>query len=175
MFTKDNRTKLLKIFFDNPNKEFYIRELSRLTRLSPSGILKIVSKLEREKIILKKKNNVTTNFKLNLNFEKVLRLKRIYNLYFLYDSELIDFLIDLYNYPTCIIVFGSYSLGEDFEKGDIDIAVITKKHKKLDLSKFEKYLSKEIHLLEVDLDKVSEEFKNNLANGVILYGHLDLK
>lgn len=174
MFTKDNRIRLLKIFFDSPNKEFYIRELARLTNLSPAGILRIASKLEKEKIILKKKNKATTDIKLDLN-ENTLKLKRIYNLYFLYGSGLVDFLVDSYNHPSCIILFGSYSLGEDIEKGDIDIAIITNKHKILDLSKFEKDLNKRIHLLEVDLKKVSKEFISSLINGVVVYGYLSIK
>ena len=43
------------------------------------------------------------------------------------------------------------------------------------LSKFEKYLGRKIHLLEVDINNVSKEFKNNLANGFILEGYLDLQ
>lgn len=173
MFQKENRYKIMKLFFNNPNKEFYLREISRLTKIPPSGTFRILNKLEKENLIIKNKNKAVTNFKFKDN-EEVKRLKRLFNINNIYESKLVDFLIDKYNNPTAIVLFGSYSLGEDNEKGDIDIAVITKKHKDLDLLKFEKYLGKRIHLLEVDLNNVSKEFKNNLANGFILEGYLNL-
>jgi len=173
MFQKENKNKIMKLFFNNPNKEFYLREISRLTKVSPSGSFRILNKLEGKNLIVRNKNKAVTNFKLKNN-EDVKRLKRLFNINSVYESKLVDFLIDKYNNPTAIVLFGSYSLGEDNEKGDIDIAVITKKHKDLDLLKFERYLGKSIHLLEVDLDKVSKEFKNNLANGFILGGYLSL-
>jgi len=173
MFQKENKNKIMNLFFNNPNKEFYLREISRLNGIPPSGTFRILNELEKKGLITRNKNKAVTNFKLKDN-EKVRILKRLFNISNIYKSKLADFLADNYNNPTAIVLFGSYSLGENNEKGDIDIAVITKKHKDLDLSKFEKYLGRKIHLLEVDINNVSKEFKNNLANGFVLGGYLSL-
>ena len=174
MFQRKNEHKIMELFFRHPNKEFYLREISRLTKVPPSGCFRILNKLEKDNLINKKKNKATTNFKLGDNLE-IKRLKRLFNIKCVYESKLVDYLMNKYNNPESIVLFGSYPLGEDDEKGDIDIAIITKKHKELNLINFEKYLGKKIHLLEVNLSRVSKEFKNNLANGFILEGYLDLQ
>ena len=95
--------------------------------------------------------------------------------YSLYDSGLIDFLKEKYQFPETIIIFGSYSKGEDTEKSDIDIAVITRLEKNLDFSLFEKKLQRKINLLELkNLEKAKKEFINNLINGIVLDGVIQI-
>lgn len=68
------------------------------------------------------------------------------------------------------MLFGSFSRGEDTENSDIDIVVITKKGLSLNTEKYDKVLKKRVNIHEVDLIKISEEFKANLANGIVLEG-----
>ena len=42
MIIKDNNYKVMKLFFDSPEKKMHIREIARMTKLSPPGVLKIV-------------------------------------------------------------------------------------------------------------------------------------
>ena len=81
---------------------------------------------------------------LYIEYKKFIRMKRIYNLNSLYLAGLVDFLVKEYNNPEAIICFGSYSKGEDFEKSDIDIAIINGKEKDIALEKFEKNLGRKI-------------------------------
>ena len=173
MITKDNNLKIMGFFFKYPNKTFHIRELARLTNLSSTGIIKIIKRLKNERLIVSKKTKVLEEIK--PDFEgNFLFMKRLYNLYSLNDSGLIDFIKNFYEFPKTIILFGSYSVGTDIEKSDIDIAIISNNKKIPELTKFENKLARKINLHIVDLNKSSKEFLNSLANGVVLEGFVEL-
>jgi len=169
MIDKNSNSIVLDVFFDNPTKEFHARELSRKTGISIFSVLEAIKKLS-------KKGFLSVNKKGNMKIVKAshstifIRAKRIRNLEKVYDSGLVDYLVNAYENPEVIILFGSYNRGDDVENSDIDIAVITKEHKKHNLEKFERILSRKISMHEIDLKKVSREFHNNLINGIVLEG-----
>ena len=169
MITKDNNLKVMELFFKSPYSSFHIREIARLTGLSSTGIIKIVKKLKKEKLLVTKKAKNIEEVKPDFN-GKFLLVKRLYNIYSLYDSGLIDFVKKYYEMPQAIILFGSYSEGTDAEKSDIDIAVISNKKDTPDFRKFEVKLARKINLHLIDIDKTEREFKNSLANGITLEG-----
>jgi|SRR3989344_1446476 len=173
MITKDNNLKVMELFFRFPGKVFHIRELARLTGLSSTGIIKIVKKLKKEKLLVTKKAKNIEEVKPDFN-GKFLLVKRLYNIYSLYDSGLIDFVKKYYEMPQAIILFGSYSEGTDAEKSDIDIAVISNKKDTPDFRKFEVKLARKINLHLIDIDKTEREFKNSLANGITLEGFAEI-
>ena len=70
-------------------------------------------------------------------------LKRVQNLKSIYESGILEELENNFIGAT-IILFGSYSKGEDTIKSDIDIAVIGRKEKEINLSEFESCFKKEI-------------------------------
>ncbi len=171
MITKDNTLKVMELFFRYPERKFHLRELERLTKLSMPGVRKIAKKLEKERLLLSEKERHVTNFYAARN-EKFVFLKRAYNLYSVFNSGLLDFLKDLYEEPEAIILFGSYSKGEDISKSDIDIALIASKRESPDLSVFENRLGRKIRLYEINIRKAEPEFLNTLANGIVLHGYL---
>jgi predicted nucleotidyltransferase len=98
--------------------------------------------------------------------------KKIYNISFLIESGIIEHIWNRIM-PKSIILFGSYSRGEDDETSDIDIFVEAKQEK-IDTSKFEKKLCRKIQLhFNPDFKSYSSELKNNIINGTILYGFLE--
>src|SRR3989344_3729441 len=173
MITKDNNLKVIEVFFKNPSRSFHIRELSRITRLSSTGIIKIIKKLKDEDLLVSKKEKVTEDVSPNFN-DKFYLMKRIYNLYSLYESGLIKYLKDFYEEPEAIVLFGSYSKGLDMEKSDIDICIITNKQALPNLINFEKKLNRKINIVSLNINNMKKEFKNSLANGVVLEGYIEL-
>ncbi len=171
MLTKSNIFGVLKVFFEDPNKKFHIRELARLTDLSPPGIMKIVKNLEKEKLVIAEKRGFVTDV-CATRTDAFFRLKRSVNLIMLYESGLVDFLNKAYEQPEAIVLFGSYSKGEDTSKSDIDIAVVTNKSEQSSLDKFEKYLKRSVNLHEVKMSRAEKDFINTLANGIVLSGYL---
>lgn len=173
MITKDNKFKVMKLFFDNPEKKFHIREIARKTGMSSTGIIKIVKKLKIEKLLISKKNKVIEEVEPNVDGRFPL-LKKVYNIYNILDSGIVALLKDFYEEPKAIILFGSYAEGTDNSQSDIDIAIITKKENIPKLQQYKKKLQKEISLYPIELDKASDEFKNSIANGIVLDGFLEV-
>ena len=72
-------------------------------------------------------------------------------------------------------VFGSYSRGDDTLSSDIDIAIIGRKEKGISLENFEKRLERKIILnFYPSLKEVHKELKENICNGIVLSGGVEL-
>ena len=126
-------------------------------------------------IVEKQRNQQRVIIKANRENKSFLQLKRIYNIYHLYTRGFVEYLINQYGKPECIILFGSYAKGEDVESSDIDIAIITTRNEKnLALEKYEKQTARKIKIKELIKAKIEKEFWNTLANGIILYGYLEV-
>ena len=164
----NNYNKVLKELFNKPTNIFYIRQLTRITGLNPNTIINITNKLMKEGLVKKNNKKHIVEISLNLENKETIEKKRIFNLYNIYNSGVINFLIKTYK-PKSISIIGTYSRGEDIEESDIDLVVDSNNRKIIDLSKFEKILKKKIHLILLP-KKFSEEFFNNLINGIVLYG-----
>lgn len=174
MITKDNNLKIMEWFFKYPSKSFHIRELARLTKLSSTGVIKIVKRLKSEKLLISKKEKVVEDITPNFDGNFFIQ-KRLYNIYSLYDSGLVSYLSKFYEMPESIILFGSYSNGTDTERSDIDIGIFSKSSEIPDTTKFEKKFVRKINLHLLDKNKLTEEFKNSLCNGVVLEGVVEIK
>ena len=168
---KDNQNRILNEFFIRPTYKFNIRELARCTGLNPNTVLNWVNLFEKEGIVKKKIKENRSEVFLNLDNNLTIRKKRIYNLAKTYDSGIVDFLAEKYS-PLSISIIGSYSKGEDIEKSDIDIVVITNKKETINLTRFEKLFRRKLHFIVEERKNLSEEFFNNLINGIVLYGAL---
>ena len=173
MITKDNNLKVMELFFKFPYTSFHIREIARLTGLSSTGVIKIIKKLKQEKLLLSKKANNMEEVKPDFN-GRFLIIKRLYNIYSIYDSGLIDYIKSYYEMPQSIILFGSYSNGTDTEKSDIDIGVVSAKKEIPDFKKFETRLSRKINLHLIEIKNTPKEFINSLANGIVLEGFVEM-
>src|SRR3989344_5280496 len=102
------------------------REIAKILNVSPTAVSNVVKALKDLAIVEKTK---TINFvSLNRDNSKMIDLKRIENLKSLYVTGLSDFLKFELTGST-IILFGSYSMGEDAHSSDIDFAVIGRKDK----------------------------------------------
>lgn len=171
MKTENTKQKVLELIFDFPTTRFHIRNISRIIKVSAPAVSKAVKGLEDEKLIINNKGFLSEIYG-DLN-DKFKNQKRVYNLSRIYDSGLYDYIIDKFPLTT-IILFGSYSRGEDVEKSDIDIAILSKE-KKLNLENYEKRLNRKINIEFIDFKKISLELKENIINGIILKGDISLK
>jgi predicted nucleotidyltransferase len=172
MLRKTSTENVLEVIFKEPTRKFTIRELARITDIAPPTALRIVRALIKEEILNEAKVATASQISANLKSETYKRKKKAYNIESTYSSGLLDHLLKLYHEPKAIILFGSYARGEDIERSDIDIAIITAEEKSPDLKHFEKELARTINIHETDLSSASQEFKNNLYNGIVLYGAL---
>ena len=168
---KESVFKVALLIFSYPNKVFHIRELSKETGLSTTSVISAIKLLEKLKVILVKKTDLTTNIRANFDSESYVYYKRIFNLYMLH--HLIEVLLEIYK-PKVIVLFGSFAKGEDIEESDIDLLILSnEKTKGIDTLLYEKTLKRKLnlHILK-DLSHSSNEFRNAVANGVVLHGYL---
>ncbi|MFQ5620485.1 MAG: nucleotidyltransferase domain-containing protein [Candidatus Nanoarchaeia archaeon] len=151
------------------------REIAQELDVSATAVAKSLPKLEEEKFIIKQKSERALANYITLNRENplVIGCKRAENLAMLYTSGLVEHLTEKYAGRT-IILFGSYAKGEDIHTSDIDLAVIGKE-KKIDVQKHESILHKQIRINHYEnLKGIKKELKENLCNGIVLAGSIEL-
>jgi len=163
--------KIKCALFKRPEKWSHIREMAREMRISPNSVRKEISLLKKKGIIEERKEGNMILYRANLNSENYIKEKMLHNLRAVLESGIADFLYDYYN-PSSVVLFGSYSRGEDTSESDIDITVITSSKKRPDVGKFEKILSRRIELSLFTRKEISQEFFNNIINGIVIKGFL---
>ncbi len=144
--------------------------------VSPTAVAKALKGLEKYALI-KVERSKTMNLvsiRLNRDNPKAIALKRVENLKQIYESDILEYLEECFPGST-IILFGSYSQGEDTVDSDIDIAIIGYKEKDLDLSKYEKILKRSISLHNyTSLKEINRNLMGNILNGITLQGAVEL-
>lgn len=175
--------EMLRFLIIRSGKSYNILGIAKALNRTQAGIAKAVPGLEKKELIKTRKDRESGRWSIELNLDKkeVIESKRIENLKILYESSLVRYLED--NFPgRCVILFGSYSRGEDLyyneanEYGsDIDIAIIGSGKKEINLDKFEKILEREIIInFYPSFNDIHKNLKNNILNGIILSGSIDL-
>ncbi len=161
--------RVLDVFFQDPHKNYQLREISRIIKLDHKSVLNHLKKLVKIKLVKVDTTTLYKSYRADINdyFKKI---KMASNIIRLKESGLIDHVHEN-TMPKAITVFGSYAKGTDRPESDIDI-FIDAEEKALDLSKFEKSLKRSIHSLFSG--EMSNELKNNIANGITLTGSLRL-
>ncbi len=171
--------RVLDTLFIYPTRVFSVREIARLEKISHPTASAALKKLSRMGLAKREiKENVSgiggdILWKANQAGEMYKLYKKIANLEHIYLSGLIEHIAGQ-TAPNAIVLFGSYSRGEDVEKSDIDLFVASKE-KHIDLKKYESLLHRKISLtFETDLRRLRKEFVNNIINGIILYGYQEV-
>ena len=150
------------------------REIAGILDVSPTAVSNSVRKLKGKSLIKLEKIRTINFISFNRDEQMAIELKRTENLKNVYVSGLSDYLEEELAGAT-IILFGSYSLGEDTNTSDIDVAVIERKDKFLELEKYEKMLHRKIHVLFYNSWKdMNRHIKNNILNGILLHGSVNL-
>lgn len=157
--------KILDLLFEYPDKEFTIREISKKVRIPHSTVQRYIVALKAKGLIKENKANQDYYFKF-MKYQFI--TKKIV------ESGLISYLAKLT--PSCIILFGSAQKGEYVKESDIDIYIETTNKQELKLDEYEKKIGHKIQLfIEPSVDKLPENLRNNIINGIKLFGYLKIK
>ncbi len=168
--------EILRFLFVRAGATFNARGLAKHLKVSQTAVSKALPLLQKEELIKieKDKESGRWSIKLDRDSPKAISLKRAENLKMLYESGIVLFLEDALPGAT-IILFGSYSRGDDTIKSDIDIAVVGRKEKELDLARFESMLERKISLnFYASFKEIHKELRENLCNGIVLAGGIEL-
>jgi len=169
------KQKIKEYFFNNPTVRLRIRQIEREINIPLPSAIRYTKELIEEEILKKEEISNTKFFSADRSSRNFLIEKKLHNLKAIHDSGLIDYLIEEYSNPV-IVLFGSYSRGEDIESSDIDIYIETPSKTKVKLEKFENILNKEIQtFIHKNIKDISNpHLANNILNGINLNGFVEV-
>lgn len=161
-------------FFLNPMNRYGVRELARITKSDTKTVMKYLQELIRRKIVVKKKEKGSYPYYEADRFSYIYRHEKSEVLVKkILESGVIDFLEKDIS-PKVIVLFGSVQKGTYHKESDVDL-FIQAEYKQLDLSKFNKKIGHHVQIFfEKDLKKLSKGLLENIYNGLVLEGRLEV-
>ena len=177
MREKDIKSKIKEYFFVHPTAKLRVRHIERDVGVALPSAIRYAKELECEKIL---KSAVVAGVKVYMADRvagEFLTQKKLFNVYSLFSCGLVDFLVREYSNPA-IVVFGSYSRGEDVEGSDVDVYIECPKKsvKDMDVEMFEKKLMRKLQFFQYRKisDVENKELGNNILNGIALNGFVEV-
>lgn len=171
MFRKLN---ILKFFFEEPSREFNVREVARLLDISPATASKDLKSLVKQGLLKERKERMLNLYKANIEDELYRDVKIFYNIRKLKESGLISALNKFYLKPA-IIMFGSCASGMDTKTSDFDLLIVSEKTKEFpEIKKFEKGLNRKLQIFVVKgiRNLKNGHLINNVLNGIVIQGNI---
>ena len=150
------------------------REIAGILKVSPTAVANSIKNLKNTELIKVEKTKTINFISFNRDNPKAIELKRAENLKNVYLSGLADYL-ERELAGSTVILFGSYSFGEDAAGSDIDIAVIGSAEKEMDVKKFSRLLGRKISLnFYKSIDGIGKNLRENILNGIVISGSVKL-
>lgn len=181
LLVQNSVQRVLKVLFLYPEKEFSLSDIAKEAKVAKPHIGAILANLEQLGFITIVKLTKIWRIKANQQSGNFLKSKIVYNLNFIYQSGLVEFLIEHFGNPKAIVLFGSFRKGEDFSTSDIDIAIEdeTEEYKTFRLvtliENFEREIGRKIQIHLFNRKNIDNHVFNNIANGIVLAGFLEVK
>lgn len=165
-----NNQKILSFLIQNPEKEYFDREISRLTGVSRAGANFALRDLAKEGLISREKRGRMYFYKVSSNNILITHLKILQNIVFL------DHLVEkLKKVSLKIILYGSASKGENAADSDIDIFIMTRNPDEVEEVIFKDKLREKIEYVAntpndfISLKKKNPVFYKEIEKGIILW------
>jgi len=156
------REELLVLYFTNPNKKYYLRELERILSFSVGNVRRELIKLESTGLFLSEKKANLVYYHLNKSYPLFKELKSI-----IFKTsgapKMLHTILEKFKGISQAFIYGSFAKGEEREDSDIDLLIIGKvdEDKLVEvISKLERKLQREINYAvygKEDFNKKKEE------------------
>ena len=175
----ESKVSILAPFFEEPNRQFHIREVAKIIGISHAAVRKHLKQLEKEGYLILKETKPYKTYKPNVSTRKYQNFKLYYNLEKITKSGIMEHFEKFYDYPT-IILFGSYVQAMDDEKSDIDFCIISEVKGYPELEAYEKRLRRRVSIHLYDKNKWKQaklknpELINSICNSFVLSGQLEI-
>jgi len=164
-----NQTLVLQIFFNDPEKSYYLRELAKILGKQPGVFQKDINALAEKGILLSERVANSRFFKLNKSYPLYAEVKSIFFKTTGAQARLKKALETIKNIETAFI-FGSFAKGDEDSISDIDLMIIGNPDENLlipGISRIEKEINREVnyHIFSAsDWSKKMEKEDNFLKN-----------
>jgi len=181
LYIETARQRIAEILFKYPDKEFSLSDLAIEAQVNKSNIGAILDDYRERGFIEITKLSKIWRIKANQTNWYFQKSKIVYNLNFIYQSGLVEFLVDYFKNPKAVILFGTFRNGADISSSDIDIAVESDEVETYEilslkeLDDFEKSIGRKIQIHLFNRKAVDINLFNNIANGFVLGGFLEVQ
>lgn len=181
LFVATAAQRVAEVLYRYPDKEFSLSDLAKEAGVAKPNLNGIVGELEQLGFLKVEKLSKIWRIRANRESWLYVKNKILYNLNFIYQSGLVEYLIQAYHKPKAIVLFGSFRKGEDTSDSDIDLAIEMEgraEYKILglrQLAEYERAIRRRIQIHEFSRDSVDIHVFNGIANGIVLYGFLEVK
>jgi predicted nucleotidyltransferase len=176
MYQNITQLKVLYLFIDNPFEKYYLREASRLLRMSPMTLKRSLDLLLKNKLILREKIKNQILYSANLDNPAFRHIKIARNLSWFVKKDIVGFIRNNIPGTSAVMLYGSYAKGEDSRVSDIDLIVIAPVKKDIS-GELSALIGKEVNLSIFSPAQWSKQAASNKAfyldvitEGIILYG-----
>lgn len=147
LFKSKARKALFKLYFTNPDSEFYLRELERMLSIPVSMIRKELLRLEKENVFVSHKKGNQTYYKVNKSYPLFGELKSIVFKTIGVQGLLKEALQKIKGIEIAFI-YGSYAKASEKADSDIDVCIIGNVNEDIltrEINEREKVLKREIN------------------------------
>ena len=145
--TSKLREELLVLYFTNPNKKYYLRELERMLNFSVGNIRRELIKLSKIGLFLSENKGNLVYYYLNQSYPLFKELKSI-----IFKTsgapKMLQNILEKFNGISQAFIYGSFAKGEEREGSDIDLLIIGEVDEDRlieEISKLERKLQREIN------------------------------
>jgi predicted nucleotidyltransferase len=173
----ERKLTILKPFFEEPNRKFSIRELSRILKINHTTVRQYLNQLVAKGFLSSEKGGLYSFYQL-VPTKKTLNLKLYYNLEKIRESNLVPDMEKFFDFPV-IVLFGSYASAMNDKTSDIDICLISNIEREFSARKYEGKLNRKISLHKFTRNswnkskKFNHNLINSICNGIVLSGELE--
>lgn len=159
----------------NPTAKLRVRQIEREMKMPLPSVIRYCKELEKEEILRKESVSGISAYTADRASKKFLIAKKLFNIKSIFESGLIEHIVKEYFNPV-IVLFGSYSKGEDIENSDVDMYIETSKKQDFKLEKFEKIINRRIQVFNYrNINEVpNHHLSNNIINGITLNNFLEV-
>jgi predicted nucleotidyltransferase len=161
IFKSQTRKELFRLYFTNPDQEYYLRELERILQTPVSMIRKELTRLEEEGIFLSRRKGNLIYYLLNQSYPLFDELKSIVFKTVGIQGLLRERLSKMKGVEVAFI-YGSFAKHEETGKSDIDLFIIGKMDDSRllrEIDKLEEVLKREINYSIFRRDKSKKKTK----------------
>jgi len=162
IFKSKTRKELFRLYFTNPDREYYLRELERILRTPVSMIRKELTRLEEEGLFVSRRVGNLTYYLLDQSYPLFDELKSIVFKTIGIQGSLKEILGRMRGVEVAFI-YGSFAKHEETGRSDIDVLIIGKIDESgllREINRLEEMLKREINYSIFQRD----EFKYKLRD-----------
>jgi predicted nucleotidyltransferase len=170
IFTETNALKILGHVIENPGREFIEKEIQKATGISKAGVNLALRRLAQKRLVERKRRGRMYFYTTQVNNPFIKQLKVLKNI-----ARLSPLVKKIKGLSQKIILFGSWSRGENLKDSDIDLCLLTNSTEEVQQIAKKSGLRDKLQLIIrtptgfAELEKKDPVFFKEIDRGIVLF------